>query len=66
MNLGETDGQEEAQFCGERFVMKHDLQLCYFDQEGRDACYPAPCSTGWLAAVVGGVGKVNNLNLLCC
>lgn len=25
VNLGEEEGQEEAQFCGERFVMKRHL-----------------------------------------
>lgn len=27
MNLGEVQGQEEVQFCGKRFLMKHDLVI---------------------------------------
>lgn len=67
MNLGEAEGQEEAQFCGKRFVMKHHPYFVIWTEN-----FLMP--TTLLCAQLGGFqqlqglcgGKANNLNLFSC
>lgn len=67
MNLGEAEGQEEAQFCGKRFVMKHHL---YFVIWTENFLMPTTLLCAQLGAFqqLQGLcgGKANNFNLLSC